>query len=313
MMSSSLTPEVRQLRVSTFAGVAALPVHIARDRGYFAACGLEVELIETRSSSDLMSGLVNEAFQVVHASPDNVVAWRDRVGAEIVAWIGLASGPVALVAAPGVTSIAALAGERIAVDAPQSGFVSVLRRMLSEGGIDPTEVELVPVGATDLRFESLRAGSVAGTLLTLPWLLSATDARFAVLAEQSKVAPRLQGSCGASLRPWLASHPKAADAYLRAIVAVLTWLYLPASRPAVRDHIRERFGVDDRQADAACDAFLDPAGGWPPSARIDPAGMELVCALRADTDAPALGPPDSYYTLDPYARVLGSRLLGADL
>jgi hypothetical protein len=134
-----------------------------------------------------------------------------------------------------------------------------------------------------------------------------------VLAEQSKVAPRLQGSCGASLRPWLADHPETADGYLRAIVAALTWLYLPASRPDVRTHIRERYGIGDRQADAVCDAFLDPASGWPPSAMIDPIGMELVCALRGETDAPALASPASYYTLDPYARVLGSSLLGAEL
>lgn len=313
MTSLSATPEAPRLRVSTFAGAAALPIHIARDRGYFTACGLEVELVETRSSSDLMSGLVNEAFEIVHASPDNVVAWRDRAGAEIVAWIGLASGPVALVAAPGVASVAALDGARIAVDAPHSGFVSVLRRMLRQGGVDPTDVELVPVGATELRFEALRAGSVAATMLTLPWLISATDAGFVMLSEQSKVAPRLQGSCGASLHPWLANHPATADAYLRATVAALTWLYLPASRPAIRMHIRERFGIDDRLADAVCDGFLEPASGWPPSARIDPVGMEMVCVLRAETDAPALESAAVYYTLDPYTRVFGSSLLGADL
>jgi ABC-type nitrate/sulfonate/bicarbonate transport system substrate-binding protein len=301
------------LRVSVFAGAAALPVHVARERGYFAACGLDVEVVETRSSDALMTGLVEGAFDVVHAAPDNVVAWRDRLGADIVAWIGLASGPVALVAVAGTPSVAALQGERIAVDAPQSGFVSVLRRMLRDGGVDPADIELIPVGSTDRRFEALGSGSVAATLLTLPWLLSATDDGFAVLVEQRTVAPRLQGSCGASLRPWLSSRGEIADGYLRAIVAALTWLYLPASLPLVRSHVRERYQVDDRHATAICDAFLDPVSGWPPSARIDPVGMEAVCDLRADTDAPALGSPATYYTLEPYARVLGSGLLGGAL
>ncbi len=301
------------LRVSVFTGAAALPVHIARERGYFAGCGLDVDLVETRGSNELMSGLVDGAFDVVHASPDNVVAWCDREGADIVAWIGLASGPVALVALPGTPSVAALSGGRIAVDAPQSGFASVLRRMLHVGGVDPADVELVPTGSTDLRFEALRGGSVAASLLTLPWLLSAIDEDFAVLVEQRDVAPRLQGACGASLRPWLSSQAESADAYLRAIVAALTWLYLPTSRAIVVSQLRERYRIDDRQADAICDAFLDPVTGWPPSARIDPVGMEVVCELRGDGDAPALRPPAAYYTLDPYARVLGSSLIEAAL
>lgn len=187
------------VRVSTFAGAAALPVHVARNRGYFAACGLEVELNETRSSRELMDGLMAGAFEVVHAAPDNIVAWRDRVGADIVAWIGLASGPLALTATSGLGHVAELRGERIAVDATQSGFVSVLRRMLREAGVDPADVLLVPVGATEMRLDALRAGAVSATLLTLPWLLSALDDGFVVLAEASTVAPRLQGSCGASL------------------------------------------------------------------------------------------------------------------
>jgi ABC-type nitrate/sulfonate/bicarbonate transport system substrate-binding protein len=301
------------LRVSVFAGAAALPVHIARERGYFAECGLEVDLVETRGSNELISGLVEGAFDVVHASPDNVVAWCDREGADIVAWIGLASGPVALVTQPGTASFASLAGGRIAVDAPQSGFASVLRRMLRVGGIRPADVELVPIGSTDLRFEALRAGSVDASLLTLPWLLSALDEDFVLLVEQRTVAPRLQGACGASLRPWLSNHADSADAYLRAIVAALTWLYLPASRELVGTQLRERYRIDDRQADAICKAFLDPLAGWPPSAKIDPVGMEGVCELRGDTDAPALRPAATYYTLDPYARVMGSSLIGAEL
>jgi ABC-type nitrate/sulfonate/bicarbonate transport system substrate-binding protein len=305
----SAISQAQPLRVSVFAGAAALPIQIARDRGYFGSCGLDVEVVETRSSDALMTGLVEGAFDVVHASPDNVVAWRDRLGADIVAWIGLASGPVALVAAAGTPAVAAIRGQRIAVDAPQSGFVSVLRRMLRAGGVNPADVELVPVGSTDLRFEALASGNVAATLLTLPWLLSAMDDGLAVLVEQRAVAPRLQGSCGASLGAWLSDRADVADGYLRAIVAALTWLYLPASLPLLRSLLRERFHVDDRHAAAICDAFLDPASGWPPSARIDPVGMEAVCELRAETGAPAHAAPATYYTLEPYARVLGSGLL----
>jgi ABC-type nitrate/sulfonate/bicarbonate transport system substrate-binding protein len=301
------------VRVCTFTGAAAVPIHVARERGYFAAAGLDVDIAETRGSNELMRGLLDGTFQVVHGAPDNVVAWSDREEVDIVAWIGLASGPVALVAGPEVAGIADLRGRRVAVDAPQSGFVSVLRRMLSDGGVAPDDVELAPIGATQLRYEQLRDHAVDATILTLPWLLNALDEGFRILAEQHDIVPRLQGSCGASTRTWLEGNGAAADAYLRGVVAALTWLYLPSSGGAVRELVRDRFGLSDRHAAAVCDAFLDPRTGWPPSARLDPAGMELVCALRASGDTPARQRPERYYTLDPYARVMGSSLLGATL
>jgi ABC-type nitrate/sulfonate/bicarbonate transport system substrate-binding protein len=310
---TTASPGSVRLRVSTFAGAAALPIHVAHDRGYFARCGLDVELVETRSSNELMRGLVDGDYEVVHTAPDNVVAWHDRSDADIVAWIGLASGPVALAADPGIASVAALRGRRIAVDARQSGFVSILLRIFRDAGVGASEVELVPIGATELRFDALRERTVSATLLTLPWLLTARDEGFVLLTEQSKVMPRLQGSCGASLRGWLASHSDHADAYLRAVIASLTWMCLPASLAELRQLVRARFGIDERQADAVCAAFLDPLTGWPPSARIDPAGMEEVCALRQESDAPAQRAADAYYSLEPYARVLGSGMLGAPL
>ncbi|MGH2380439.1 MAG: ABC transporter substrate-binding protein, partial [Candidatus Limnocylindria bacterium] len=154
-----------RLRVSTFAGAASLPLYAAKERGYFAAAGVDVELVKARDSTELMAGLVEGEFEVVHAAPDNFVAWRDRTHADIVAWIGGASGPLVLAGASEIRRVADLRGRDIAIDAPQSGFVSVLRRILRDAGLDPTDVGLVPVGATDLRLEALRSGRVVATLL----------------------------------------------------------------------------------------------------------------------------------------------------
>jgi hypothetical protein len=183
--------------------------------------------------------------------------------------------------------------------------------MLRVAGVNPDDVGLVRVGATELRLAALRDGSVAATLLTLPWLLHALDDGFIILAEQSRTVPRLQGSCGASLRPWLDVHPNTADAYLRAVIAALTWLYQPGSVAEVRDVLRQRFGISDRHAETVCHAFIDPVTGWPPSGMIDPVGIDLVCALREESGHPAREAAPAYFTLDPYSRVMGSSLLGA--
>ena len=178
-----------------------------------------------------MSGLLEGRYQVVHATPDNFVAWRDRTGAPIVAWVGGSSGPIALVGRRGISSVAELAGRSIAVDAPTSGFVSILRRILRTAGVDPASVHLDPLGATHLRAAALREGRTDASMLTLPWSAAAASEGLPILADSRTAAPRLQGSCGGSLEPWLEANPSEADGYLRAIVAALTWLAsLPESR-----------------------------------------------------------------------------------
>jgi ABC-type nitrate/sulfonate/bicarbonate transport system substrate-binding protein len=302
--------ELTPIRVCTFAGASSLPLFVAAEQGLFTAAGLDVELVATRSSDELMSGLMDGRYEIVHAAPDNFVAWRDRTGAEITAWIGGTSGPVALVAAPEVATTGDLRGREIAVDAAASGFVSVLRKILRGAGLASDDVTFVPLGATNLRFEALREGRTAATMLTLPWSILATETGFRVLATQHEILPRLQGSCGASLAGWLRDRAPLADAYLRAIVAALTWAYRPDREDAVRHLIAERYQIDTRHAEAVRAALLDPVAGWPPSAYIDPVGLELVCALRTENGTPPAGSPAAYYTLEPYGRVLGLGLTG---
>ena len=297
------------LRVSTFAGASSLPLYVAAERGFFARAGIDVELVVTRSSDELMSGLLDGQYQVVHAAPDNFVAWRDRTGTPIVAWVGGTSGPIVLVGRPGIASVAELAGRAIAVDAPTSGFVSVLRKILRTAGVDPASVRLEPLGATHLRAAALREGRTDASMLTLPWSAAAARDGLPILADARAVAPRLQGSCGGSLQPWLEAHQARADAYLRAIVAALTWLGGPDSHGPARALLEQRYGIEPELAETVRAAFTDPTTGWPASAAIDPAGMDAVLELRIENGVPPREPAAAYVDLRPYRRVLGFGLL----
>jgi ABC-type nitrate/sulfonate/bicarbonate transport system substrate-binding protein len=298
------------LTVCTFAGASSLPLLVAEERGLFAAAGLDVTLVQTRSSDELMTGLIEGRFEIVHAAPDNFIAWRDRTGHPIVAWIGGASGPLALMARPEIASVGDLRGRAIAVDAPTSGFVSVLRKILREADLTTDDLRLELLGATDLRSDALLAGQVDATMLTLPWSAIASRAGMVVLADGRAAAPRLQGGSGGSLAPWLDANPDSADAYLRALVAAITWLQLPGKRNAARELVARRYGLEPDIAEDVRAAFADPHGGWLPSALIDPAGMAAVGELRAENGTPPSEPTEAYLTLEPYRRVLGFGLLG---
>ena len=290
-----------------FPGAGSLPILAAAERGMFDDAGLDVELVPTRSSTDLMQGLIDGDFQVVHAAPDNFVAWADRTGADIVAWVGGTSGPLALVAAPEITEIEQLRGRSIAVDSPTSGFSAVLQTILRAAGFGPDDYELDDVGATHLRYRALLDGKAVATLLSLPLTLQAPGEGLNVLTDHTAVIPRFQGGAGGSLRAWLMQHPATADAYLRGIRGALTWLYAPDEPEDVIDYTAATFETDHAQARELCTVILDPVHGWPPSGFIDPVGMEIMCELRSRTIERPAKEPAAYMANKPTKREQGKR------
>ena len=293
------------LRVCLFSGASSLPVRIAHHLGLLAEAGLAAELHLTRGSGELVEGLLAGRYDVVHAAPDNFIEWNDRTGADIVSWIGGTSGPLQLIGSPELAGLADLTGRVIAVDSPDSGFVSILMKILQAGGLAAEEVALEQVGSTQLRYEALMEGRTAATMLALPWSAMALEAGFSLLGDRDQVLPGMQGSCGASLRTWLATHPDTADAYLKALCSAITWLNHPENHQEANRYTCETYGTSPVLADAVRRSIMDPRTGWSPSAFIDPAGMEMVCRLRSENGRPPDRPAASYYTLDPYRRVFG--------
>ena len=298
------------LRICLFSGASSLPVRIADHLGLLAEAGLAAELHLTRGSGELMEGLMAGRYDVAHAAPDNFIEWRDRTGADIVSWIGGTSGPLQLIGSPDMAGLADLAGRGIAVDSLDSGFVSILMKIVRAGGLTAEDVGLEQVGSTQLRYEALMAGRTAATMLALPWSAMAREAGFRVLGDRDQVLPGMQGSCGASLETWLAAHPATADAYLKALCAAITWLNHPENHQEANRYICETYGTSPTLAGAVRRAIMDPRTGWSPSAFIDPAGMEMVCRSRTENGRPPELPTTSYYTLEPYRRVFGFGLLG---
>lgn len=297
------------LQVSMFSGASSIPLIIADQLGLFNAAGLDVTIHLTRNSADLMQGMLDGRFDVVHATPDNFVAWRDRVGVDFLAWIGGTSGPMRLMTRPEITEIEQLKGQEVAVDSPTSGFVSVLWKILRSSGLEENQVSLVPLGSTQMRFEALVAGDTPATMLTLPFSALASRSGCNILADQHDVLPRLQGSCGASLSSWLSDHPGMVDSYLRGLCAAITWLNDPADHDDANAIVAEYYELSVEVADEVRSSIMDPRSGWIPSTMIDPEGFEMVCRLRTENGEPPASPPSTYYTLEPYRRVFGFELL----
>lgn len=287
-----------EIRVHAFRGGSSFPLRAALESGAFAREGLDVRLSFTTSSPELMQGLLDGAFEVVQASPDNFVAWRDRTRSPIVAWYGGSNGPICCVVRPEVTSLAELRGARIAVDAPNTGWAPILLRLLAAAGVGAGEFTQVATGATAQVYDALVTGRTPAAMLNEPWASRAVRLGCRVAADHRSVAPGLQTSAGASLAGWLHDNRGVAIAFMRAIIAATAWLRHPTRHEATRALLADHLGASPEEADAVFARLADPDAGWPATAAIDPLGIETVRELRSHTAGRSDEPTSAYVDME---------------
>jgi len=124
-----------RLLVNVFNVDAALMV--ARAKGFLAAAGLDVDVKVTPNSTDQMRGLGQGSWQIVSTAFDNVLGWSGREGTEIVAIAQVAQGVVLPVyVRPEIKTWEDLRGKPLAVDAVDTAYALVLRRVLLAHGLE---------------------------------------------------------------------------------------------------------------------------------------------------------------------------------
>jgi ABC-type nitrate/sulfonate/bicarbonate transport system substrate-binding protein len=260
------------LNVNVFREDPALIV--GRLKGIFAKEGLDVKVVVTRNSTDQMRGLSKGEFQLVSTAFDNVLGWSGREGAEIVAVsqeIDTAVYPVFV--RPEIKQWSDLRGKKLAVDAVDTAFALVLRRVLLAQGLDYAkhDYELVAVGATPLRLESMKKGETFAGVLTPPVDSQAGAAGMVKLGDSSQVLPDFPNTLFAVNRAWAQKNRAEVVSFLKA------WL---ASMRAVHANREEAIGlvaaeqkVNPRIAASLVDELTT-------SGALNPKGLEMVLGLR---------------------------------
>lgn len=293
-----------RVRVGTFGGASAFPVVVADRMGAFRRAGLVIERTITPDSRSLRDGLAEGTLEVVHAAPDNAIAWRDGTSGagafDACVWLAGSNGPISLVARLD-TAVAQLRGARLGVDSPHSGFAPILRRLLRRAGLEPGQVTLVEVGATRLRYGALVEGTVDASMLTLPWTRLAQERGACVLTDHRQVAPGLLTSAGIARGSWLSEPATAAiaHAYRWALDTALAWLHDAIVRPDALEWLAEDLGVGAGTARATLDAMLDPATGWPRTTVLGPGALDEVHRVRSEAGTTPRLPADAYLCAEP--------------
>jgi ABC-type nitrate/sulfonate/bicarbonate transport system substrate-binding protein len=262
------------LLVNVFNADAALIV--ARARGMFAANGLDVEVMATPNSTDQMRGLGKGSWPIVSTAFDNVLGWSGREGAEIVAIGQVAQGiTLPIYVRPEITDWAELRGKPLAVDAVDTAYALVLRRVLLAHGLEMErgDYQLIPKGATGHRLESMIQGETFAGVLNPPWDAKAAAAGMIRFADHREVLPDYPGGVYAATRAWVAANRDVARRFLGAWNQALRWARDEKNRGEAITLLAREEQTDEKGA-------ARKVAQLPVSGRLNLPGLQCVLDLR---------------------------------
>ncbi len=276
------------LKLICFPGAPNLPIFAAIEKGWFAANGVNVKLTTTPSSAFQAENLANGTFDIAGTAFDNVVAYREKQGAVVIdpvpdffAFMGATQIELALVTAKDVKSVADLKGRSVALDALATGFAFVLYEMLERAGLKQADIEMAAVGATPLRWESVRAGTHAATLTIEPFTSIARAQGFNVVETSTNMFAAYQGGSFAARYSWAAANADAVKGFIRGYLKGLEWTLDPANKDeAVKLLLANMDGIKPEVAPKVVANLVNPRSGLTPKAAFLPDGVATVLELR---------------------------------
>ncbi|MDB5508750.1 MAG: transporter substrate-binding protein [Hyphomicrobiales bacterium] len=295
-----------------FPGAPNLPIFVAQAKGLFEKNDLTVNMTTTPSSAFQAENLASGKFQIAGTAFDNVVAYQEGQGAvklpttpDFFAFMGATQVELAFVTAPDIANYADLKGKSLALDALSTGFAFVLYEMLEKNGLTKKDYEMVAVGATPQRWESVKAGTHVGTLTIEPFTSIARNQGFKVLDTSSNLLDAYQGGSFAASRAWAEANPDALKAFIKGYLAGLEWTLDPANREEATQILLERMPeIKPPVAGAVMNSLLSPRSGLTPKGAMLMDGVKTVLALRSKYGTGAtLTDPDRYIDLSYYNSV----------
>jgi ABC-type nitrate/sulfonate/bicarbonate transport system substrate-binding protein len=273
-LSAGQEKELRKIRLSVFridAGIVAAKVN-----GYFAAEGLEPEITETANSTNQMRGLSQGKFDVVSTAFDNVLAWSGKEGADIIAVSQIRDRTeLPVFVRPEIKDWSDLKGKKLAADAVDTAFALVLRRILLAHGLDMAkgDYELVALGATGARLESMVKGETYAGILNPPFDAKALAAGMRRIGDSIEVLPDYPNTIFAVNRDWAQKNRDTLVAYLRAWLKGMAWNNDPANREAAIKAVGAELKLNPKQAQESVEE-LSKTGN------LNLHGLQVVLDLR---------------------------------
>lgn len=304
--------EPTMLRVNVFPTAKNLPFFVGLPRGIFEKHGLKIELQFTPNSAKQRAGLAEGAFEIALAAVDNAVAMVDVAGKDVIIVMGGDSGMNELIVQPYINSLADMRGRILIVDAPNTAYALLAKKLLAKHGLkDGVDYTVKPIGRSALRYKAiLENEEYAASVLNLPYSIQAVQQGKKSLGGLVDMLGPYQANGAFVLRSWAMANRALLERYIAAYVDALRVALDPANKAEAVAALMQNMKIPKDVAEGTYKLLANPSFGFVPDARFDMEGFRNALAVRAEVEAkPGSKPadPQQYLDLSYYQRAM-SRL-----
>jgi ABC-type nitrate/sulfonate/bicarbonate transport system substrate-binding protein len=264
-----------------------MPFIIGRDRGLFREEGLEPELIFIKAAQTIPAMLAG-GVDFGTATGTAIAAAVSGVDVRVV--FALTDKPsFDLIALPSITSVQQLRGKKFGVAALGALTEILARQILIAHKVPADQVTFLALGASDVTYLALKAGTIDATMLQIPQTFLAQDEGFRKLAAGADVYRAVQGGL-ATTRATIADRPELVTKMIRATQRSLRLIRndkkyaLEFIKGPYLDLGKERERFAERIYDAALQYYV-------PSGTVDEKLQREMIAVAAQRVKPAQLPP----------------------
>jgi len=260
-----------------------MPYIIARDRGLFREEGLEPELIFIKAAQTIPAMLAG-GVDFGTATGTAIAAALSGVDVRVV--FALTDKPsFDLIASPSITSVQQLRGKKFGVTAFGALAEILARQILIAHKVPADQVTFLPLGASDVTYLALKAGTIDATMLQIPQTFLAQDEGFRKLAAGADVYRAVQGGL-TTTKATISDRPELVTRMIRATQRSLR--LIRNDKKYALEFIKGPYldlGKDrDRFADQIYDAALQY---YLPSGAVDEKLQREMIAVAAQRVKPA--------------------------
>lgn len=209
--------DLRRIHYGTTSSTAHLPIWVAKDAGYFAKNGLNVEPVNIRGGALITMGIMSGQLQFSGAGAESALAARVEGGDIVLLACPVDSDPVYFITRPEIKSAADLKGKATAVTRLGSTTHFYLRAAARYVGLDPEkDLTILQLGTGTETVAALENGRIAAAAITHRYALPFLQRGWPLLVDLSTTDLVYPSSCVASSRAFVKAESKLVEDFLRA-------------------------------------------------------------------------------------------------